>query len=599
VRRPYPVHRSVAVAAPSALIMSMVAGIPAHSAITVPPGPVAPHVRSIPIELSMAESADAQVDDGTAVTDELRLEGASLVGVTWSSAAHPPAVLARARTGSTWGTWIRLDADAVHGPDPNSTEAAAVRPGTEPLIVGDAESVQIRVEDAARVRGLRLELVDPMNSGAAAGDNAEEGGAAELTAAVPQPTIHTRAEWGADESLRDDPPRYGSTIYAGWVHHTVDANDYSSAEVPGIIRSIYAYHVISRGWSDIGYNFLVDRFGRLWEGRYGGIDKPVIGAHTLGFNTNTFAVSAIGNFEQVSPPGTVNESIAALMAWKLGLYGRDPDGSTQALDGTWRPVIGGHRDAASTACPGQYLYDRLPTIRARAADVMFAGQIGGDAATPVGGDIDGDGRADLGWYHDGRWAFLLAGGTVTRFSFGRAGDAPVVGDFDRDGRDEPGVFRGGSWHLRSSASSGAAWRVFRYGQAGDVPVVGRWPGSSSVGLAVVRGNTWHLRYGLGGGQAQWSFSFGRAGDVPVAGDWLGDGSSRPGVVRAGQWYLSTSIIHPSTRWTFRFGWPEDAPLVIDYEGDRVETAAVVRRVEWYLRRDHSNVERTTVRHFAG
>ena len=68
------------------------------------------------------------------------------------------------------------------------------------------------------------------------------------------------------------------------MHHTVNANDYTADEVPGIMRSIYAYHVKSRGWRDIGYNFLVDRFGRIWEGRYGGIDKPVVGAHTCGYN---------------------------------------------------------------------------------------------------------------------------------------------------------------------------------------------------------------------------------------------------------------------------------------------------------------------------
>ncbi len=69
------------------------------------------------------------------------------------------------------------------------------------------------------------------------------------------------------------------------------------SQVPGILRSIYAYHTRSRGWSDIGYNFLVDRFGRIWEGRYGGVDRPVVGAHTLGYNDNAFAMSAIGNFE--------------------------------------------------------------------------------------------------------------------------------------------------------------------------------------------------------------------------------------------------------------------------------------------------------------
>ena len=108
------------------------------------------------------------------------------------------------------------------------------------------------------------------------------------------------------------------------MHHTVNANDYTEAQVPGIIRSIYAYHVQSRGWSDIGYNFLVDRFGRIWEGRYGGVDKPVVGAHTLGYNEYSFAMSAIGNFDVVQPPEAMLQAYGALFAWKLALHGVDP-----------------------------------------------------------------------------------------------------------------------------------------------------------------------------------------------------------------------------------------------------------------------------------
>ncbi len=565
--------------------------------------PVAPQVRSVPVQLTAAESTGSAAD-GSVVTRELALEGASLIGVTWSSAAQPPTVTVRARTGSTWGEWTPLDADTAHGPDRHTTEAEAARPGTEPLVVGDADAIQVRVGHAARVRDLRLELVDPGQNAAdaevtgALSEDATDVGAAALDATVvPQPTIHSRAEWGADESLRTSPPQYASTIYAGWVHHTVNANDYSSAEVPGIIRSIYAYHVISRGWSDIGYNFLVDRFGRLWEGRYGGIDQPVIGAHTLGFNTNTFAVSAIGNFELVSPSASVIESIAALMGWKLARYGRDPEGMTQALDGTWRPVIGGHRDAASTACPGQYLYAKIPLIRDRAGQIARS-QIGGDFAVPVTGDVDGDGVTDLGWFQDGRWAFLIGGSTVIRFGFGRAGDRPVVADFDNDGRDEPGIFRAGEWHVRNEASAGAAWRVFGYGHPGDIPVAGRWPGSSGIGIAVVRGNTWHVRNGLGG-PAQWSFSYGRAGDVPMVGDWLGDGTARPAVVRGARWYIATSMTRPIARWSFGFGWAEDSPLVADYDGDGVETAGLTRGIKWYLRADHSSTTRVTVVDFAG
>ena len=182
-----------------------------------------------------------------------------------------------------------------------------------------------------------------------------------------QPTIFSRAQWGADESIRNKSSlRYGS-ISAGFVHHTVNANDYTEAQVPGIIRSIYAYHVKSRGWSDIGYNFLVDRFGRIWEGRYGGIDKPVVGAHTLGYNDYAFAMSAIGNFDVVQPPEAVLQAYGSLFAWKLGLAGVNPASMSQQVGRSTFAAINGHRDAGSTACPGKYLYAKIPTIRAYAA----------------------------------------------------------------------------------------------------------------------------------------------------------------------------------------------------------------------------------------
>ena len=120
-------------------------------------------------------------------------------------------------------------------------------------------------------------------------------------------------------------------MHAGFVHHTVNANDYTRAQVPAIIRGIYAYHTQSRGWCDIGYNFLVDRFGRIWEGRYGGVDRPVVGAHTLGYNDDAFAMSAIGNFD-VTPAvgGDAATPTARLFAWKLSLHGVRA-GSTQPV----------------------------------------------------------------------------------------------------------------------------------------------------------------------------------------------------------------------------------------------------------------------------
>ena len=138
------------------------------------------------------------------------------------------------------------------------------------------------------------------------------------SAVTAKPKIYSRAQWGADERMRDKASLHYCEVHAGFVHHTVNANDYTRAEVPGILRSIYAYHTQSRGWCDIGYNFLVDRFGRIWEGRYGGVDRPVVGAHTLGYNDYSFAMSAIGNFEhRPAVRRRCSRPTAALFAWKL------------------------------------------------------------------------------------------------------------------------------------------------------------------------------------------------------------------------------------------------------------------------------------------
>ena len=163
--------------------------------------------------------------------------------------------------------------------------------------------------------------------------------------------------------MRDTSSLHYFEVHAGFVHHTVNANDYTRAEVPGILRSIYAYHTQSRGWSDVGYNFLVDRFGRIWEGRYGGVDRPVVGAHTLGYNDDAFAMSAIGNFELVQPSQAMIEAYAALFAWKLSLHGVTATSSKQYVTKRYFQAINGHRDAASTACPGKYLYAKIPEIR--------------------------------------------------------------------------------------------------------------------------------------------------------------------------------------------------------------------------------------------
>jgi uncharacterized protein with LGFP repeats len=232
-------------------------------------------------------------------------------------------------------------------------------------------------------------LVDP---GTLPSDTRPPGGTAppDHTAAdpttAPQPVIRSRSAWGADESWRDGDPVYNTTIKQAHVHHTAGTNDYSSSDVPAIIRGDYWYHTQVLGWSDLGYNFVVDRFGRLWEGRAGGIDRPVRGAHTLGFNHASFGVAAIGEYDQVRPAPELVRALVRLSAWKLDAYGREPAGHTMVTSqGSDRypegtrvrlPVIDGHRDTNETACPGDRLYAKLPDIRSRAqrrADGVYPG----------------------------------------------------------------------------------------------------------------------------------------------------------------------------------------------------------------------------------
>lgn len=140
---------------------------------------------------------------------------------------------------------------------------------------------------------------------------------------------------------------------------------------------MYAYHVKGRGWCDLGYNFLVDRFGRVFEGRYGGAQLPVLGAHTGSFNTNSLGIALIGNFEKAAPTQAMLEKTARVIAWKFDANYRSPK-STVVLAGTKLLTISGHRDTKATACPGAQLYEQLPWLRHR-VDVLM----GGSVATPI------------------------------------------------------------------------------------------------------------------------------------------------------------------------------------------------------------------------
>jgi uncharacterized protein with LGFP repeats len=200
-----------------------------------------------------------------------------------------------------------------------------------------------------------------------------------LNAPGQTPNIISRADWGADESMRAGAPVYDNGIRAGVVHHTAGNNDYAPDDSARIVREIYAYHTRTLGWSDIAYNALVDKYGQVFEGRSGGITRPVQGSHTGGFNKNTWAVAMIGNFDLMEPPPVQLRAVGRLFGWRLAMDGVDPKGSVPlaSAGGPYTrfpqgatptlPNIFAHRDTGSTDCPGNLGYASLDRIRDIAA----------------------------------------------------------------------------------------------------------------------------------------------------------------------------------------------------------------------------------------
>ena len=278
-----------------------------------------------------------------------------LLGARWR--ARPGvAVDVRARgADSPWSRWTRLD-PGEGGPVSHA----------EPVWLPGSDALQLRVRGA--VGRIRIALV--------AADRSPLRPLRALQAAPDQPEIVSRAGWGADEALKRAEPRYASSTQMVFVHHTDTPNGYSAADVPAIVRSIYTYHVRSNGWNDIGYNFLVDAYGRVFEGRAGGIDKPVIGAQTGGFNTGSVGIAVIGDGGSAPLTAATRDALTKLIAWRLDVAHVDPLGRATLISGgndrypagksaSFR-VVSGHRDALSTDCPGALIYPELDAIAAAA-----------------------------------------------------------------------------------------------------------------------------------------------------------------------------------------------------------------------------------------
>lgn len=398
-----------------------VAAVPALLAVPVvgplpeQPHPVAPTVVSVPLggvdPQALAEGASAVAGASDVVSGDVSRGSSSsvaaasvavrpavltprrttapfdLVAVTWQEPADPGTrVRVRIREKGTWSPWQRLETDD-EGPDDGSAEARAAsgaRDGTAPLLTDGADGVQVRVDTPGgkALPGLAVDLVDAGRSTADSA-TAYRGSAAE--AATPRPGIVTRAQWGADERLVKAEPVVNQKVKTLVLHHTATTNSYTRATASAQVRAVYAFHTKRRGWNDIGYNFLVDRFGTVYEGRRGSLSSPVTGAHTGGFNGSSLGVSVLGTYTATNVPAATVRALAGLLSWQTAQYGINPRGTASVVSvghtgsrfkaGATARVAGivGHRDLGYTECPGKGLQGRLAGLRSTAAARMVPG----------------------------------------------------------------------------------------------------------------------------------------------------------------------------------------------------------------------------------
>jgi len=283
-----------------------------------------------------------------------------LVGVHWRGSGR---VELRTRaTSGAWGPWRIAAPEAEDLPDRGAPERTRLgwKVGSPWWAPG---SMKLEVRTTGRVTRLRAWFVRspaarvPLRQVATAGS----------------PKIVPRSGWKADEKIVRSAPRYAPVLRFAVVHHTAGSSTYGPEESAAIVRGIELYHVKANGWNDIGYNFLVDRYGQVFEGRRGGTQRNVIGAHAEGFNTGSVGIAVIGTYSAKAPTREGESALAGLLAWRLDVGHVDPASSAMITSGgnakvrpgagAYLRAVSGHRDAGFTACPGDSLYARLGQLR--------------------------------------------------------------------------------------------------------------------------------------------------------------------------------------------------------------------------------------------
>ena len=480
--------------------------------------------------------------DAALLTDPLEVDRFLVAGFTWTGGADLPEgvrIYLRVRENGTWSPWY-LNEAADAGRDDRTTS------GTGEFITGGADAIQASVVGGSLPAGLKLALVPsqpqgeevldaddlktteapptPVIEDAAVQPQAGRSGALEssaeptgqstsavtaqsitpasfstaettarpastVPAALPVATsanglpvpVTTRAEWGANASYMSWDPDYASAGHVV-VHHTAGTNNYSAGQSASIVRGIYYYHAVTLDWGDIGYNFLIDKYGTVFEGRSGSVAAPAgemsVGAHARGVNTGTMGLSMMGDYSSVSPSDAQLSSVGKMAGWFLRRAGiTDANGWAglnvwtteryQAGSTISMPRILGHRDVGYTSCPGNVGYSKLGTIRT-IAQQQISGSGGWKAESGAWYYLKSDGAKATGWVTDaGRWYYLDAskGGAMAT---GWVSDGGSWYYLNSDGALATGwVADAGNWYYLDASKGGAM-------VTGRVKIDGRW-----------------------------------------------------------------------------------------------------------------------------
>lgn len=417
--------------------------------------------------------------------------GAEMVGFTWQGETTAT-IEVRSLIAGAWTDWTSLDGSPSEGPDHASRERHPQVSAGPTWLGHNINTIELRVTS-----GLAHSLVvHAIDTEPAPVSNL---GVKPAGADTPLPFIATRAQWGADESLRTTAPSYADRVDFAVVHHTVNSNSYAPSDSPALVRGIYLYHTQVNGWSDIGYNFLVDRYGQVFEGRYGGINQAVIGAHTGGFNAGSTGVALIGNFDTAPVPDATYQSLRRLLDWKLAYHHINPQGTaTHTVAESdcncqrWPvgtevtiPTILGHTDLDSTECPGRFMYALLPQLR-----------------NDVAMDIGNQGPAQ--WIC--QWDVPL--------NYGPGVDVPLPGRTDEYVRGGDGQL----WQKVQTSSGSSAWSPLGGILTSDPDAAASGPNQFDVVVRGSDGAVWDRSFD-GAAWSNWKSLGGKLASSPSIASW--------------------------------------------------------------------------------